>query len=57
MPPRPPPDDLLPEYVLMELFRYAIWDRSKVIMAISAAIWFANLGFQVAGKLNLLHIL
>jgi hypothetical protein len=38
------------EYVLMELSSFAIWDRSKVIMAISAAIWVINLGFQLTGK-------
>jgi hypothetical protein len=35
----------------MELSSYAIWDRSKVIMAISGGIWMINLGFQLAGKL------
>ena len=34
------------------LFSYAIWDRSKIIMAISAAIWVINLGFQLAGRLT-----
>jgi hypothetical protein len=29
---------------------FAIWDKSKVIMAISAAVWVINLGFQLAGK-------
>ena len=38
------------EYVLTELYSYAIWDKSKIIMAISAAIWVINLGFQLAGK-------
>ena len=38
------------KYVLMELSSYAIWDKSKVIMAICAAIWVINLGFQLAGK-------
>ena len=41
---------LFPKYVLMELSSFAIWDRSKVITAISAAIWVNNLGFQIAGK-------
>jgi hypothetical protein len=40
------------EYVLTELSSYAIWDKSKVIMAISAAMWVINLGFQLAGKLT-----
>jgi hypothetical protein len=43
---------LFPKYVLMALSSFAIWDRSKVIMAISAAIWFINLGFQLEGKLT-----
>jgi hypothetical protein len=43
---------LFPKYVLMELSSYAIWDRSKVIMAISGGIWMINLGFQLAGKLT-----
>jgi hypothetical protein len=34
----------------MELSSFAIWDRSKVVLAISAAIWVINLGFQLAGK-------
>ena len=38
------------KYVLTELPSYAIWDKSKLIMAISAAIWVINLGFQLTGK-------
>jgi len=37
---------IFPKYVLMELSSFAIWDKSKVIMAISGAIWVINLGFQ-----------
>ena len=40
------------EYVLTELSSYAIWNKSKVIMAISAVVWAVNLGFQLAGKLT-----
>lgn len=40
------------KYVLMKLSSYAIWDKSKVIMAVSAAIWVINLGFQLAGRLT-----
>jgi hypothetical protein len=36
----------------MELSSFAIWDRNKVIMAISATVWLINLGFQLAGKLT-----
>ena len=43
---------LFPKYVLTELPSYAIWDKNRAIMAISAAIWLFNLGFQVAGKLT-----
>ncbi len=43
---------LFPKYVLMELSSFAIWDKSKIIMAISSAIWVINLGFQLAGKLT-----
>ena len=43
---------LFPKYVLTELPSYAIWDKSKVIMAISATIWVINFGFQLAGKLT-----
>ena len=39
-----------PKYVLIQHFSYAIWDKSKVIMAISATIWVINLGFQLEGK-------
>jgi hypothetical protein len=46
-----PWDNHLPYYVLMELSRFAIWEKSKVIMAISAVIWVINLGFQLEGKL------
>ncbi|KAI0278571.1 hypothetical protein BGY98DRAFT_973449 [Russula aff. rugulosa BPL654] len=35
--------------ILIMLRIFAIWDRSKVITAISAAIWVNNLGFQIAG--------
>ena len=40
------------KYVLMELSSFAIWDKSKVVMAISAAIWVINLGFQLISKLT-----
>ncbi len=43
---------LFPKYVLMELFSFAIWDRNKIILAISATVWLINLGFQLAGKLT-----
>jgi hypothetical protein len=42
---------LFPKSVLMGLSSFAIWDKSKVIMAISVAIWVVNLGFQLKGKL------
>ncbi|KAF8497395.1 hypothetical protein F5888DRAFT_279971 [Russula emetica] len=35
--------------ILIMLRIFAIWDKSKVIMAISVAIWVINLGFQLAG--------
>ncbi|KAI0279557.1 hypothetical protein BGY98DRAFT_1175969 [Russula aff. rugulosa BPL654] len=38
--------------VLIMIRIYAIWDRSRVIMVISAVIWVINLGFQLAGKLT-----
>ncbi len=37
-------------FVLMELSSLVIWDRNKVITAISAAIWVINFGFQLAGE-------
>jgi hypothetical protein len=36
----------------MGLSSFAIWDKSKVIMAIPAAIWVINLGFKLSGKLT-----
>ena len=36
-------------YVLMEPSSFAIWDWSKVIMAISTAVWVVNLAFQLKG--------
>jgi hypothetical protein len=44
------PTTLFPKYVLTELSSYAIWDRNKVVLGLSAAIWVINLGFQLAGK-------
>ncbi|KAF8492837.1 hypothetical protein F5888DRAFT_880217 [Russula emetica] len=35
--------------ILIMLRIFAIWDRNKVIIAISATIWVINLGFQLAG--------
>ncbi|KAN0109067.1 hypothetical protein V8E52_009701 [Russula decolorans] len=35
--------------ILIMLRIFAIWERSKVIIAISFAIWVINLGFQLAG--------
>jgi hypothetical protein len=35
---------------LIEYSSFAIWDRNKVIMAISAAIWITNAGFQIIGE-------
>ena len=52
MSPRLPCDGLFFEYVLTEISSYAIWNKSKVIMAISAVVWAVNLGFQLAGKLT-----
>jgi hypothetical protein len=46
-----PCDGFFPKCVLTELSSFAIWDKNKVIMAISFAIWVINLGFQLAGKL------
>ena len=40
-----------PEVCAYVLSSFAIWDKSKVIMAISAAIWVINLGFQLIGEL------
>ena len=40
-----------PKYVLMELSSFAIWDRNKIVLGISAVIWLINFGFQLAGKL------
>jgi hypothetical protein len=36
--------------VLMEISSFAIWDKNKVIMAISTAIWVINMGCQFSGK-------
>ena len=41
---------LFPKCVLMEISSFAIWDRNKVIIAISAAIWFTNIGAQLTGE-------
>ncbi|KAF8497393.1 hypothetical protein F5888DRAFT_279772 [Russula emetica] len=35
--------------ILIMLRIFAIWDKSRVIMAISVAIWVINLGFQLEG--------
>jgi hypothetical protein len=50
----PPCADSLqsPKYVLTEIPSFAIWDRNKIVLAISAIIWLINLGFQLAGKLT-----
>ncbi|KAI0278573.1 hypothetical protein BGY98DRAFT_516291 [Russula aff. rugulosa BPL654] len=39
--------------ILIMLRIFAIWDKSKVIMAISAVIWVNNLGFQIAGIIKI----
>ncbi|KAF8497430.1 hypothetical protein F5888DRAFT_283066 [Russula emetica] len=39
--------------ILIMLRIFAIWDKSKVIMAISAVIWVINLGFQLAGIIKI----
>jgi hypothetical protein len=36
--------------VLMVFSSFAIWDKNKVIMAISAALWVANMSFQFVGE-------
>jgi hypothetical protein len=36
---------------LMGHSSFAIWDRNKVVMAICAAIWITNAGFQLKGEL------
>ena len=32
------------------LGRIAIWNRDKIIIGISMAIWIADIGFQIYGK-------
>jgi len=34
----------------MEISSFAIWDKNKVIMIISAVIWVTNMGFQFSGE-------
>jgi hypothetical protein len=41
-----------PKHVLMKISSFAIWEMNKAIVAISAAIWVVNLGFQFTGKWN-----
>ena len=41
---------LSPKCVLMEISSFAIWDKNKVIMAISAGLWLANMAFQFSGE-------
>ncbi len=41
---------LFPKYVLMELSSFAIWDKNKAVMAISAGVWAINLIFQLIGQ-------
>jgi hypothetical protein len=36
--------------MLMAFSSFAIWDKNRNIMAISAALWVANMGFQFAGE-------
>ena len=44
---------LFPKHVLMKLSSFAIWEKNKAIVAISAAIWVINFGFQFSGKFTL----
>ncbi len=41
---------LFPKYVLIELSSFAIWDKNKVIMAISVGVWAINVAFQLIGQ-------
>ncbi len=44
---------LFPKYVLMELSSFAIWDKNKAVMAISAGVWAINLvNIQTSGCKN-----
>ena len=47
---------LSPKCVLMKISSFAIWDKNKVIMAISAVIWVANECFQFSGEFFTLSI-
>jgi hypothetical protein len=35
---------------LTKLGRIAIWNRDKIVIGISMAIWIADIGFQIYGK-------
>jgi hypothetical protein len=35
---------------LSKLGRIAIWNRDKIIIGISMAVWIADIGFQINGK-------
>ncbi|KAN0111499.1 hypothetical protein V8E52_008522 [Russula decolorans] len=39
--------------LLIMLRIFAIWDRNKIVLAISAIIWLINLGFQLAGIIKI----
>jgi hypothetical protein len=40
----------LPKCVLMETSSFAIWERNKVIMAITVVIFVSNLIYQLSGE-------
>jgi hypothetical protein len=42
---------------LMKHSSFAIWDRNRAIMAISAAIWITNAVFQIIGEFTSSSIL
>lgn len=39
--------------ILIMLRIFAIWERNKVILAISGTVWLVNLGFQLAGIIKI----
>ena len=43
-------DDTLPKFVLMKFSSFAIWDKNKVVMALTSTLWVANVSYQLAGE-------
>lgn len=44
------PSHHLPEQVVIETLRIAIWNKNKIVVVIAASLWITNVAVMIRGK-------